>query len=217
MDINFLTKHIETQLHNIMCADIDVSKYVENALMQAQKSYSASANKYLLQLKDSIDPFHSGFYLILLYCLSREMFKVDGHGANAEKIYYLNKVLNSVDIFYEVELPDIFGIEHPIGSVMGRAAFSNYFFFYQGCTVGGSGGAYPVIGEHVTMYSNSKILGNTRVGNHVMLAANTYIVDCQIPDYSIVFPSIDARFPKIVPVEQGEMLEREKNFWGYQF
>ena len=119
-----------------------------------------------------------------------------------------------MDLFYGVNLPNVFGVEHPIGSVMGRATFGEYFFFYQGCTVGGNGGVYPVIGDYVTMYSNSKILGNSHVGNHVMLSANTYIVDCEIPDYSIVFPGLDARFPKIISVEPKEMHEREKVFWN---
>lgn len=52
----------------------------------------------------------------------------------ADKIYYLNKMMNSVDLFYEIELPMHFGLEHPLGTIMGRAKFGDYFYFYQQCT-----------------------------------------------------------------------------------
>lgn len=48
--------------------------------------------------------------------------------------------MNGVDLFYAIELPQKFGAEHPLGSVMGRAKYSEGFFFYQGCTVGGTVG-----------------------------------------------------------------------------
>ena len=51
------------------------------------------------------------------------------------KFYYLNKIMNSVEMFYEVELPSVFCCDHPLGSVMGRARYSDFFYFSQGCTV----------------------------------------------------------------------------------
>ena len=73
------------------------------------------------------------------------------------------------------------------GGVMGRAQYGDYFLYYQGCTVGGNKSQYPVIGEHVTMFSNSKILGNSHIGNNVIISASTYIINQNIPDNSIVF------------------------------
>jgi serine O-acetyltransferase len=74
---------------------------------------------------------------------------------------------------------------------MGRAKYGNRFFFYQGCTVGGNRNKgileYPVIGENVTMYSDSKIIGNSIIGNNVLISANAYIKNEKIPDNSIVF------------------------------
>ena len=61
-----------------------------------------------------------------------------GGGKICDKLYFLNKQMNGLDMFYAIELPKHFGAEHPVGSVMGRAKYSNGFFFYQGCTVGGT-------------------------------------------------------------------------------
>jgi len=37
------------------------------------------------------------------------------------------------------------------------------------------------------MYSNSKILGKSRIGNNVWISANTYIKDEDVPSDTIVF------------------------------
>lgn len=70
---------------------------------------------------------------------------------------------------------------------MGRARYADYFSFSQGCTVGNNKGVYPIFEKHVTMFSNSKVLGNCHIGNHVIFSANSYILDKDVPPYSIVF------------------------------
>lgn len=180
--------HINRQLYNIMGADINVEKYLETTLELTRNCLKSSPGKYHVNLAGGgVNIYHSVQYMILLYWLSRVMFQKDGSGVNAEKVYYLNKVLHSVDIFYEVNLPAVWCAEHPLGSVMGRAQYGDRFFFYQGCTVGGNKGFYPVLGENVVLYANSKILGDCKIGNYVILAANTYIRDQNIPDNCIVF------------------------------
>jgi serine O-acetyltransferase len=55
------------------------------------------------------NPFHSGQYSIFLYFLSRAVFlSHPSSGTLADRIYYLNKALNSLDLFYEVQMPRIF-------------------------------------------------------------------------------------------------------------
>ena len=102
--------------------------------------------------------------------------------------------LRGMDLAFVEEktvLPEIWSCEHPLGAVMGRAVYGNRFFFYQGCTVGGSEKGnetyYPIIGNDVLMYSNSKVLGRCRIGNHVVFAANAFVINQDIPDNCIVF------------------------------
>ena len=101
----------------------------------------------------------------------------------------LNKALSACEIFYEVDLPDIFLLEHPVGTVMGRGKFSDYFFFLQNCTVGANDNLYPELGERVIMLAGSKVLGTCHIGNNVIISANTYVKDEDIPDDCIVFGS----------------------------
>ena len=72
--------------------------------------------------------------MYFLYYLSHDIYKNAKAGQLCDKIYYLNKIFHSVDLFYAIDLPNYFGAEHPLGSVMGRAQYSNGFFFYQGCS-----------------------------------------------------------------------------------
>ena len=105
----------------------------------------------------------------------------------SDKLYALNKAMASVDLFYQVELPDIFTFDHPLGSVMGRASYSDYFTFSQGCTVGNNRGIYPRFGQSVFMFSNSKVIGDCEIGDNVIIGANAYVKDTDIPGGSLVF------------------------------
>ena len=75
---------------------------------------------------------------------------------------------------------------------MGRAKYNNGFFFYQGCTVGGTRDKqgnlyYPVLGENVHMYSNSSILGNCHIANNVNIGAGCIVKNQDVPDNVTVF------------------------------
>ena len=144
-------------------------------------------NKYYKDLS-LLSPFHSCQYTMFLYFLANTIFKKENKRLEiCDKIYNLLKIISSADLYYEISLPEIFMLEHPVGSVMGRAKFGNYFSFMQGCTVGGNHLDYPELGDFVIMFSNSKILGKCKIGNNVLVSANTYIKDTDIPDNSMVF------------------------------
>jgi serine O-acetyltransferase len=156
-----------------------------------QKLYSCFApnpNKYYHKNGDVyFNPFQSAQYTIFLYLISREIFENTDSRLLADKIYYLNKTLNGCDIFYEVELPEYFTLDHPVGSVIGRARYGNGFSFSQCCTVGNNKGIYPILGDNVKMCAYSSIIGNCNIGNNVIIGANSGVKDIDIPDNTIVF------------------------------
>ena len=167
------------------------------ALAACEDNFSYSANKYyFIEVGGAkmcrFNPYHSVQYMTFLYYLSHDIYKNAKAGQLCDKIYYLNKFFHSVDLFYAIELPKQFGAEHPLGSVMGRAKYSNGFFFYQGCTVGGTYDKegnihYPVIEENVKLYANSSILGKCHIGKNVQVGAGALVKNQDVPDNSIVF------------------------------
>ena len=149
--------------------------------------FYGTTNKYYHRNGDVyFNPFHAGQYTIFLYFYSREVF-LKGNSLLADKIYFLNKIMSSCDLFYEVELPDVFILDHPQGTVMGRAKYSNGLIFSQYSTVGNNNGIYPVIGENCRMCMNSAIIGNCHIGDNVTLGAGALVKDQDIPSNSIVF------------------------------
>ena len=111
--------------------------------------------------------------------------KFDSH--LLEKIYYLNKIMHSVDIFYSVMLPKIFCVAHPLGTILGHAKYSDYLYVYQNVTVGSTNdGIYPEFGKFIALSSNTSIIGDCKVGNNVLFGGNSFIINKHIPDNSLV-------------------------------
>lgn len=183
-----IAKHINKQLKNILISEEDVTGYLEESLKRAFSCFLKNKNKYYTNENGDIkfSVFHSGQYSILLYYLSNTIYKRNNCEL-ATKVYYLNKILNSVDWYYEIELPAYWGVEHPLGSVLRRAKYGNGLMVYQGCTIGGNRGKYPTLGKNVILYSNATILGNSKIGNNVVLSTGCTIKDQDIPDNCLVF------------------------------
>lgn len=169
----------------------------EAALTACEDNFIYSNNKYYAREVDGkkdtyFNPFHSVQWMTFLYYLGHLIYKKGSTTKICDKLYYLNKVMNGLDMFYAIEMPRHFGAEHPVGSVMGRAQYSDGFFFYQGCTVGGTRDKegnlyYPIIKENVRMYANSSILGNCHIGCNVQIGAGALVKNQDIPDNCIVF------------------------------
>lgn len=168
---------------------IEIKKVFPVVLKRTSHCFSASTNKYYRDKNRLVfNPYHSGQYTIFLYFLSNQLWKTNPHAKQiADKIYYLNKTLNGLDIYYEVEMPSIFFLDHPVGSVLGRAKYGDGFSFSQNCTVGNNHGIYPEIGKNVVLHSGAKILGSCKIGNDVVVSANCYIKDQNVPDGCLVF------------------------------
>ncbi len=167
-----------------------ISNLMEKVLTRAAKCFAATDNKYYKRDgKPYFSPFHSGQYSVYLYFFSNEVFREyeEKHRSLADRIYYLNKALNGLDLYYEVAMPDVFFLDHPVGSVLGRASYGEGFSFSQHCTVGNNKDVYPVFGKNVQMLSGSKVLGACKIGDNVVFAANSYVKDMDVPSDTIVF------------------------------
>ena len=120
--------------------------------------------------------------------LSNCVHRAGGDPALASKVYALNKALHGIDAFYEVELPDIFFFQHPVGTVLERAVYGNYFVVYQRCSTGSNlDGAAPVIGEGTVMFGGSALIGQCTVGANACFSIGTLVMDADVPADSLVF------------------------------
>lgn len=76
-----------------------------------------------------------------------------------------------------------------MGSVLGKAKYSDYLFVYQGITIGGNRNGkelfHPTIGNNVVLYANATVLGKTVLGDNAIIAVNSYLINENIPSNSI--------------------------------
>lgn len=182
-----------------------VNAHIDVAMKRMEICLSALKNTRMFE-NGKFSPYHTVAWNVFLYYLSNSLANCDEQKCEREAsvVYYLNKILHANDWFYGIQLPEHFFAEHPVSSVLGRAQYGDYFFVYQGTTVGGNrkNGQlyYPAIGKNVIMYANSTVLGDCHIGNNVVISANAYLINETIPDNSIVFGSS----PNIVIKEKSE-------------
>lgn len=156
----------------------DLSQAVEGALLRLEHCFTHICNKYFFDGSQAIfDHLHGDQYAMWLYFLSNELFKINGPLHVCKKIFLLNKTLHGCDVFYEIELPSVFLLVHPLGTVLGRGQYADYLLVYQRCGVGSNHDIFPSLGEHVTLRPGSAILGNSAVGDNCTIAAESLLLD----------------------------------------
>ena len=190
-----LTKYLTRQLRNLFpdgwsAGRARANKVVESALARMEVCASAViAKRYRTDTGEPcFSHLHSGQYAAFLYFASHSAARNFGDHELATRLYLLNKALHGLDVYYEVELPDVFVWEHPVGTVLGKAVYGERFVVLQHCTVGGNLQLeYPRIGKHVSLYAGATIIGKCTIGDHVQVAAGARIVDEDVPSGSTVF------------------------------
>jgi serine O-acetyltransferase len=134
-----------------------------------------------------LNHLHTDQAAIFLYYLANTAFR-RGEDSLAAKAYALNKALHGLDAFYEVELPAIFAVVHPVGTVLGRAAYGDYFCAYQNVSVGADlANVHPVIGTGVVMYGGSRVIGESRIGDNCLISAGCSILGRTVPSGHVAF------------------------------
>ena len=158
------------------------------ALERCEYSFSRIRKKYYQDDGGGVvfDHLNADHMAVFLYFLGNSIWKSGGETDLPVKLSYLNKILHGLDLFYSVGMPDVFLLVHPLGSVIGNAQYSDYLVVYQNCTVGAVDSDYPVFGEGVVLYSRSSVVGKCRVGDDVVFAANSAVVNTDVPSRTVV-------------------------------
>jgi serine O-acetyltransferase len=179
------------------------------ALRRMENCFSEVKNRYFFNGDRSVfNHLHGDQYAMWLYFLANQHYRDGGNPAVCSKLFLLNKALHSCDIFYEISLPDIFLLVHPLGTVLGRGIYSDYFTAYQRCGIGSNRDIYPTIGKYVTLRPGAAILGRCIIGNNVQIAAESFVLDRDIPANSIYIGNPKAAIVK--PLTDGYPLWRSQ-------
>jgi len=175
-----------------------VSKHMPRILERFENNIENNSNKYYSRINEQgekeayFDPLHTCQWLLFLYLAANTIYNDEDEKKEAarivcDKIYGQSKNVSGCDLYYEVNMPEVFSFDHPTGSFIGRAQIGENFNFTQGCTVDNYNDVYPVIGKNVTMRNGSTILGNSHIGDNCIISAGAMIKNQDVPANSIVF------------------------------
>jgi serine O-acetyltransferase len=172
------------EVENILRYMDDAIFRVGNCFKHIQKPYYNYAGSL------TFNHLHSDHYAAFLYLFANTVWKIDRNEVLAAKVFLLNKALNGIDAFYGIDLPEVFLFIHPVGTVLGRAKYSNYFAVYQNCSVGASEDLiYPTFNGETIMYSKSSVIGNCNIGSNTIFAANSFLINNDVKNSKIILGS----------------------------
>ena len=156
----------------------DIRYLLQEALSRLEHCFIHIKNKYFFDGTSALfNHLHGDQYSMFLYFLCNTAYKAAAPRGLLEKLFLLNKSLHGIDVFYEVELPSIFLFVHPLGTVLGRGQYADYFLVYQRCSVGSNHDVYPSLGPFTTLHPGSAILGDCILAGNTTLAAESLLLD----------------------------------------
>lgn len=168
----------------------DAQKALKLAVAELARSFPYIRDRHYF-LPPTLDALgsHGDIYANLLVRLGAHFYSA-GHSVEAEIIWALNRTLHGIDFFAYGKIPEIMQLSHPVGTVIGRANLGTALLIYQGVSLGASRQArineYPSFEGRAVLYANSSVFGNCQIGDGVVFAANSMIIDCDVPANSLV-------------------------------
>ena len=181
----YLAAQVSTFFPDSRVMAADLNRPVESALERMEYSF-----RQIRDFSDGDRTFfshhHTDQYAAFIYFVANCIYRDEGDIHLAGKLYALNKALHSIELFYEVAMPDVFMLVHPVGTVLGRATYGNNFAVYQNCTVGGKNRIYPTLGEKILMYSGSRIIGRSTIGDNCVVAPGAIVLDSDVPSNMLI-------------------------------
>lgn len=183
-----LAGYIARQINHFFPDDSDVSEslilpLLEKILPEVEAGMSMYHNPgFWREGEVRLNHLHGDQYAFLLYKLGHQASKEGPtHRELMDKSYLLNKALHGLDLYPQVQLPQACWLAHPVGSVIGRAAYQGPLVIMQGCTIGNRAARYPVIGSHVVLCSQTTLIGDCEIGDNVCIGAGSLLVNEKVP------------------------------------
>lgn len=184
----YVLKLVEHHFPDGYAVPYPLSGLLAKALERVAHGFSHIHRKYYRDGEAVLfDHLNGDHFTVFLYYLANTVWRETGDTELPTRLFYLNKLLHGIDLFYSVAMPDIFMVVHPLGTVLGNARYSDYLVVYQNVTVGADeAGVYPKFGPGTVLYAKSTVIGDCTLGNDVVLGANAFLLNSDVPPGTIV-------------------------------
>ena len=118
--------------------------------------------------------------LMTFYVMTRNIFYARvafHHRYYAKFLGMFASPLPLLDISSTAEIGGGLIVQHGYGTIIAPRKIGKNCWVNQGVTIGYTNdNDCPTLGDNITVYAGAKILGNVRVGNNVIVAANAVVV-----------------------------------------
>ena len=176
--------------------DLTVQKAFSEGLERVEYCFShIKVRGYSVRENGEEMPFlnhlNSDQYSQFLYYFANSLWKREGNPDICSKLILLNRDLSGCWFSFKANLPDIFLLVHPVGTVLGNknVKYSDYLVIMQNVTINGN--SMPLkLGKYLFMGVGSKIIGGGTIGNCVSIGANTLVRNPSIPDNFLVYQDV---------------------------
>ena len=172
---------------------------IQNISIAMQRARNCIAK--IKAAKNGFEYLNSSHYATFLYFLSHELGQHETGMKDATRIFLLNKALNGIDLYYEIQMPEVFSVAHTVGMVFAKATYGSHCVFHQGCTVGRNLDARPILEPGVVLYPHSSVIGSCLVRKNTVIAPGVHLVNMDTPGDCIVFYGDNGR-PIFKPIEE---------------
>lgn len=189
-----LGKYVSSQLNTFFpdgySVDINSNskKGFEWALARVEVCFRPiKLNSYKKNGETFFNHLYSDQYAVFLWLLSNSIWVEHGDSNISNKLFYLNKALHGFSCNYDTNLPNIFMLMHTVGTVLGKASYSDYLIASQGSTVGAQDGVYPTLGKACSLLPYSSVVGACTLGNNVSIGIHASVYKTNVENDTIVF------------------------------
>lgn len=152
------------------------------------RGYSAESSSRLGKIINPL--FLLGFYVGASYRISKRLRSMTPVGAALAKILsFATKIFSGCYISSRANIGGGLYMPHPVAIIIGDGVtVGSNCRIYQSVTLGSRATgerAYPTIGDGVTIFPNSVIVGQIAIGEGVVVAAGSIVLK-SAPDYSVL-------------------------------
>ena len=121
MDRDRLLRYVVQQLRNTLPDDFDPRPDINAHLDDALHRRQTCINAVRPWLPGCFDPLHSTQYCSFLYFLANTIWRSTGNAGTPTRLFLLNKALNGIDLFFQIEMPPVFFLGPSVGIVVAKA------------------------------------------------------------------------------------------------
>ncbi len=191
--IEFLCEYVVRQIANYFPDYFNVKDAIVRNIPVALQQTEQCISSIIAWGDREFNYLISRHYATFLYFLGNCIWRESGRSDVSTRIFLLNKSLNGIDLFFEIEMPRHFAIGHSVGMVFAKATYGDYCVFHQGCTVGRNWLDRPVLENGIIMFPGSMIIGNCLVRENSVITPGVTLINTDTPGNCYVFQGKNGR------------------------